>query len=154
MKHWHLQLASNLLLATGLTAAFGGALQSYFPDISPWAMAGHALAATGIGWIILMLLARINQQLWAPYWLGLGKIMSIGVLILLPSIFLLPQEINSIWLPLVNVAISFMTMLMLNIRLNKKLQNGTQWNLYWVLCLGVAASSWILIHADLWMAGL
>jgi hypothetical protein len=142
MKNWNLHMVISLAIAILLTGAFGSVLTEYFRDTSSGQMALHMLGATGGGWVLLCFLGRMKLDGWKAYLRELGKIMSVGVLILLPSILLINPSFHPIWLPLANVAISFTVMLYMNIRLCQKLKLSYNWTLNWFLSLGSISLTW------------
>jgi len=135
-------MATSLAIAILLTAAFGSVLTAYFEDSSSREMALHMLGAAGGGWVILSLLGRIKLSGWKAYLREIGKIMSVGVFILIPSILLINPSFHPTWLPLVNVAISFTVMLYMNIKLCQKLKLSYTWALNWFLSLGSVSFIW------------
>jgi len=145
MKNWIPKMSLYFVIAILVTAGFGWVLQAFFEERTSMEMAIHALGAAGGGWIILLLIAKWKLENWIAYFLGLGKIMSIGVLVLLPSIFLINSEFHPIWLPVANVAISFSLMLFMNIKLCKTLKLSQSWTLLWALSLGIISTLWIII---------
>jgi hypothetical protein len=143
MKNWAFQMAAYLLIAILFTAGFGYVLSEYFEGKTPLEMAFHALGAAGGGWVILLIIARAKLENWKAYLPGTGKIMSMGVLVLIPSILLINNDFHPIWLPIVNVAISFSLMLYMNIKLCNTQEMSQHWTLIWALSLATVSTLWI-----------
>lgn len=137
-------MAAYLLIAILLTAGFGYVLSEYFEGKTPLEMAIHALGAAGGGWVILLIIARLKLENWKIYLPGIGKIMSLGVLVLIPSILLINNDFHPIWLPILNVAFSFSLMLYMNIKLCNTQEISQRWTLTWALSLAIVSSLWII----------
>lgn len=140
------RLLPYYFLAAIVTAAFGAELSEYFPAISPGFGALQMLLMAGSGWVLLSLMSFVRLSNWGAYWEQLGKIMLIGVSLLLPFILLqLSVGVLPYWLPILSVLLSSLTMLGFHVLAVSRLQLSGKWNWAWFFALQITATFWILI---------
>lgn len=135
-------IAFAIVFSSLVTYAFGESLNRYLSEPNGgWKM----LLIAGTGWVVQMLLAGIFlKENKIDYWGHLGVLMVLGVLILLPGIWLThffgPQ---SPWLSILSVVLSSSTMLWQHTRRIILLGLSQWWSFVWLIALQGTAAFWI-----------
>lgn len=139
----------DILLSIIITLGFGAACASLFPQVSALAGAGWMLGMAGTGWVVLIVWHRMRSGSKAQlYYSVLGTTMRIGVLILLPSIFVfLAGFALPIWLPIINVVFSSSIMAWVHYRQCIRYQLPPRRTLGWLAALQFTAAIWVAIFA-------
>jgi len=146
----YIAITLSLLIAIVVTALFGSALSLYFPDITESHGAIQMLLMAGTGWVVQIILSSIllSQKnefaQWLKYVQMLGKVMVVGVLILVPSI-LWRYTTGELWVgfPAISVLISSLSMLYLHIQGINNLRLPFYYNMTWFAALQITALAWV-----------
>ncbi|MEO0468255.1 MAG: hypothetical protein AAF206_01445 [Bacteroidota bacterium] len=136
----------HLFLSSLITALFGSSLSSYFPAIEPLTGAWYMLLMAGTGWVVMMAGSFFLTKDWQLYWKTLGKIMLVGVSLLLPYILLHNTFTHiPVWVPIVSVCISSLSMLYIHHISMNLLRFSQRHTTAWFLSLQSTAAFWIIL---------
>ncbi len=148
----HMQLHSwgymvcNVLIALLLTALFGISLKG-FAGLLAIEAAVQMLLMAGTGWVLLIFFAflRLSFPMALAYTNLLGKLMVVGLLVLVPSMLLhFVFNLQYISIPVLSVFGSSSLMLYLHYTICKYLQLPHYWTMYWFVLLQGGAVTWTL----------
>jgi hypothetical protein len=131
--------------AVFLTILFGVSLRKHFDTMSAQEAGMQMLLMAGTGWVLQIIAATIFLKDKALDYVGhLGSIMVVGLLILVPGIlFYFFTGILSIYIPIVSVLISSLTMLYLHIHRTRHLEVSQWWTFSWFFFLQSTAFGWV-----------
>jgi predicted DCC family thiol-disulfide oxidoreductase YuxK len=134
-----------ILVSVLITWLFGESVAKYLP---PTSFGLKMVLIAGTGWVVQMGIASLylKGQQRINYWGHLGVIMILGVLVLLPGIWLgnLTGH-TSLLIPLTSVLLSSSLMLWQHQVRIKHLQLSQAWTLSWFLVLQSTAILWLII---------
>lgn len=136
-----------VIIATAVSWWWGAWVDEFLVRESFNPLAWRVIPLVGTGWLVQIILSRFCVgDRWVEYLNFIGGLMVIGVALLIPWIIISQLlELTHFIVPIVGVAISSATMLLLHYRKVRAMQLSQKLTLSWFLVLQITASGWLFI---------